>query len=411
MSTAGFLKQNAPWLTAGGLLTFGSSYGQTYFISVFAGEIRGEFGLSHGDWGSLYALGTVASAALMLSIGGVVDRYRARSIAIINICVFSIVCLAMAAAPAAWMLPVIIFGLRFCGQGMMSHLAIVSMGRWFAAARGKAISIATLGFSLGEAALPFLFVTLMGVVGWRASWGVAALSLLLLIPLLMLMLRQERSPRGVAEIAQGAGMLGRHWTRGQALRNWLFWACLPGLLTQPIIGTAFFFQQVHMVEIKGWRLEEFASLFPLYTAASLVGLALGGVLVDRLGAGRLMPVYMLPQAVGLILIAGSDSLVAGAGCMVLFGIMQGSSAATLGSFWPEFYGTRHLGAIRSVSTALMVFATAIGPLATGYMIDAGIDYNDQLRGMAAAICIVSGIYFFAMRQARSLLRDPQASSA
>jgi hypothetical protein len=39
----GFLRANAPWLAAGFLLTFASSFGQTFFIAVFVGEIRADF--------------------------------------------------------------------------------------------------------------------------------------------------------------------------------------------------------------------------------------------------------------------------------------------------------------------------------------------------------------------------------
>ena len=46
-----FIRENARWVAAGMLLTFISSFGQTYFISIFANEIQAEFGLSHGQWG------------------------------------------------------------------------------------------------------------------------------------------------------------------------------------------------------------------------------------------------------------------------------------------------------------------------------------------------------------------------
>ena len=51
-----FLFKNAPWLAVGALLTLLSSFGQTFFISIFAAEIQSEFGLSHGAWGGIYAL-------------------------------------------------------------------------------------------------------------------------------------------------------------------------------------------------------------------------------------------------------------------------------------------------------------------------------------------------------------------
>jgi len=44
------------------LLTFSFSIGQTYFIALFAGALRADLGLSHGAFGGLYTLVTMASA-------------------------------------------------------------------------------------------------------------------------------------------------------------------------------------------------------------------------------------------------------------------------------------------------------------------------------------------------------------
>ena len=71
-----FIINNLRWLTAGALLTFLSSFGQTYFISIFSGEIRNTFNLSHGDWGSIYGFGTFASAIVMIWAGGLTDIMR-----------------------------------------------------------------------------------------------------------------------------------------------------------------------------------------------------------------------------------------------------------------------------------------------------------------------------------------------
>lgn len=396
MTRLEFLKTNAPWLGAGGLLTFGSSFGQTYFISIYAGEIRGEFGLSHAEWGSIYALGTSVSAVMMLVLGGMADRFRTRDMALVVVAGLAAMCLAMAFVPSAGLLPLVILGLRFCGQGMMSHMAVVSISRWFAKARGRAISFVHMGFSVGEATLPVVYVFGMGLVGWRVSWMIAAANVALFIPVLMYLLREERSPQSTTEAEHTAGMMGRFWTRSTALKHWLFWITLPGFLTQPIFSTAFFFQQVHLTEVKGWQLEAFVSLIPLYTIASLTALFVGGVLVDRLGTRRLLPVYLLPMAIGFSTVAIAPNLWVAALGLILMGFTQGTSAATVGAYWPEHYGTRHLGAIRSVAMAVMVLASALGPLITGVLIDAGIDYRWQLAGMSAYAITVSLINFVAM---------------
>ena len=44
-----FYLANARWLGAGLLCTFGSSFGQTYFIALFASQFMALHGLSDGD--------------------------------------------------------------------------------------------------------------------------------------------------------------------------------------------------------------------------------------------------------------------------------------------------------------------------------------------------------------------------
>ena len=68
-----FITNNSRWLLGGFLLTFFSAFGQTYFISLSAGNIRAEYNLSHGDFGLLYMLATLASALTLPWLGKIVD--------------------------------------------------------------------------------------------------------------------------------------------------------------------------------------------------------------------------------------------------------------------------------------------------------------------------------------------------
>jgi sugar phosphate permease len=395
-----FARDNAPWLGAGALMTFASSFGQTFFIALFAGEIRAEFGLSHGQWGGIYTAGTLISAGLMLWAGGLTDRFRSRTLAAGLLGLFAGVCLFASAAWSPAALIAAIFGLRFCGQGMLYHTAIVSMGRWFSATRGRAVAVANLGIAVGEAVLPFVFVALIGWLGWRGAWQAAAVLTLLMLPLAPMLLRRERTPQSHAETDATPGLGGRHWTRPQALRHWLFWATFPGFLAQPVFSTAFFFQQVHMAEIKGWTLAEFAALFPLYVAAAIPMTFVGGWAADRFGAGQALPVWPLLLACGLAAAAWGEGLAAAAAAMLLLGAMQGFGAAMSGAFWPEMYGTRSLGAIRATASSAMVFATALGPGLSGVLLDAGVGFETQLLGMAAYAAAMAGMFAWAMARVR-----------
>ena len=189
----------------------------------------------------------------------------------------------MAWNPYVALLPVVIFALRLTGQGMCSHIAIVSMARWFVATRGRALSIASLGFAAGEALLPLIFVALLGVFHWRSLWVVAALIAIAGIPLLMMLLRTERTPQSMADENQSVGMQGLHWTRASALRHPLFWFMVPALLGPAAFNTAFFFHQVYFADLKGWTHLSLVTLFPLYTSVAIAAMVASGIALDRFG--------------------------------------------------------------------------------------------------------------------------------
>ncbi|MFC2969023.1 MFS transporter [Acidimangrovimonas pyrenivorans] len=382
-----FLRSNAPWLAAGFLLTLLSSFGQTFFISIFSGQIRTAFDLSSGQWGSLYGAATFTSAMAMLYVGGLADRFRVRQLGLTVMLLLALACLVMSRVSSLAGLAAVIFALRLTGQGMMSHTAMVAMARWFVATRGRAVATASLGFAVGEAVLPLGFVLLLTRFDWRGLWLLAMALVLAAIPLLLLLLRRERTPQSFAGESQATGLQGRDWTRGEVLRHPLFWAMVPAILAPAMWSTAFFFHQAHIASVKGWSHLQLVQLFPLFTVSAVGCLMLSGWLVDRYGAGRVATLYLLPAALGYWVLALASSPLSAAPGVMLLGATQGMNSTVGSTFWPEFFGTRHIGKIRSMIVAVMVLGTAIGPMLSGLLIDAGIDFPHQGYGV--------GLYFIA----------------
>ncbi len=383
MTILAFLRENAPWLSAGMLLTFLSSFGQTFFISIFAGEIREAFQISHGQWGGIYALGTTASAVVMIWAGGLTDRFRVRALGAIILIMLMISCLFMALNPVWWLLPLVIFCLRFTGQGMTSHIAVVAMGRWFIASRGKALSMATLGFALGEAVLPLIFVALMVIYDWRMLWGVAALIAVLGIPVLLMLLRQERTPQSMAQSDQSLGMGTRHWTRNETFKTPLFWFMVPALLGPGAFNTAFFFHQVHFAEVKAMTHVEFVAMFPFYTVVGIVAMVVSGWALDKIGTPRLIPWFQVPMVASFVVFAYAESYSAMLLGFFFLAITTGANTTLPNAFWAEFFGTRHLGSIKAMAAAVMVLGSAIRPGITGLGIDLGVGIETQYLWVAA----------------------------
>ncbi len=125
--------------------------------------------------------------------------------------------------------------------------------------------------------------------------------------------------------------------------------------------------------------------------------------MDRFGAGRLLPFYQLPLAAFFLLLSMATTPWLAAFCMPLFGLTQGSQNTINTGFGAEFYGTRYLGSIRSAITAAGVLGSALGPGISGWLIDLGMNFNEQMPFIAAYHIAASILVWFAVSRARRTL--------
>ncbi len=388
MSYLALLAGNKRLLAFGFLLTFLSSFGQTFFISLFNAEIRAAYGLTQGGFGTIYALATLTSAALLIPAGSLIDRWPLPRYTLFVLGGLLLAMAAMALMPPLsplLLFPVILL-LRFFGQGLLSQAGVIAMARYFERARGKAIAIGTLGHSAGEALFPLLGVALVALLGWRWTWGGLGIAVALTAPLLALWLLRGHGARHAAlleSLARTPQGLGDGWNRRRVLADPFFRYLLPTTLAPGFIFTGVIFCQVPLVEAKGWELSAFAATLAVYAAATLASSLLAGPLVDRLGAQRLYPFMLLPLIAGLLLLALWDHPLAAAGFMLLGGLTSGCYSPTSSALWAEVYGLANLGAIRGMIGGLTVFATALSPALMGLLLDAAVSIETLLLALAA----------------------------
>lgn len=385
-----FLGQNARWIGGGFLLTFFSSFGQTFFIALSAGDVRTEYGLSHGGFGTLYMVATLASALTLPRLGRIVDTMSISRTVLITAPMLAAACVLMAFSQSLVLLVVSIYGLRLFGQGMMTHIAMTAMGKWFAAQRGRAVSAVSIGQNVGEAIFPFAFVAVAAAIGWRNSWlAAAAMMLLLALPAITQLMQVERQPQSLVR-GEGA-KVARDWTRAEVLRDPMFYLLMTGTMAPAFIGTTIFFHQVYLVELRGWSLEAFAASFAVMSTMTVTSALVSGYLIDRFTAIRILPVFLVPLSIACLVLAFVGAQWSAFVFMGLLGISYGFSGTLFGAVWPEVYGTANLGAIRSFIVAVMVLMTALGPGITGFLIDAGVPYPAQIVAMGfycIAACLV-----------------------
>lgn len=397
-----FFKENARWLAGGFLLCYFSSFGQTFFIALSAGDIRAEYGLSHGEFGSIYMAATLLSALTLPQIGRLVDHVTISRLVMLVLPVLALATISMAFASTLIWLFLTLYVLRLFGQGMMIHMAMTAMGRWYSAQRGRAVATANLGNQAGEATLPFTFVMIVTAVGWRNTWLMAAAILIAVaLPLLFLLLRVERAPLSTDGVALRTA--SRDWTRGEVLRDPVFWMSLLGVLAPGFIVTTIYFHQVYLVELRNWPLEVFVGSFFIMSGTTVVASFVSGSLIDRFSAVRILPVFLVPLASACFVLGSFDALWSAFAFMFLLGISNGFSSTLFGALWPEIYGTKHLGSIRSIMVAILVLATALGPGLTGFLIDVGVPYSYQILAMGG-YCLIMLFVMLVVRR-RVLARN------
>ena len=180
-----FLINQFRFLLFGLFAAFFASYGQTFFISIFNFQIRETLNLSNADFGLIYSLATILSSVLLIWFGKIIDYIDLRIYSLINSLGLAIACIGMFYLfDSISFLFIIIFSLRFFGQGAMCHTGITTLSRYYNHNRGKAISLGSFGFPMGEMVIPFIIVVVLTLLTWRYVWLLASLSILIFwIPL------------------------------------------------------------------------------------------------------------------------------------------------------------------------------------------------------------------------------------
>lgn len=390
----GFMRQHWALLGFGFTAVFWGNFGQSFFVAWFGADIQRSLGMSAGEYGGAYSLATLVSAATVVWAGGLIDRLPLRTYAVAVALGLAVALTVLSQANGVVTLLIGFFLLRLFGQALLPHGGMTTMTRHFAAERGKAVSIAMSGVPLGEIILPLIAVAMIAAIGWQASFAlIAAGVVLVLIPFMLWLL--SRSHLTLAPAAPGTQSAGATASdnagagRREMLHDYRFWLALPGLMANPFLITGVFIHQNFLVVDKGWSLSWLATCFVVYGAVHWLSSLASGVLVDRFKGPRLVGIFLLPMFLSMLVAAFMPGDFAALLMLALLGMSAGSSPPITGSLWPEIYGTRKLGAIRSLNMAIMVLATAISPVLFGYFIDHGVNAYGLFGACAVYVFVAS----------------------
>ena len=370
----------------GFIFTFFSIFGQSFFLCLFNSSIRDTLSITQGQFGSIYASATLLSSFLLIWVGKKIDDIDIFKFAFFVTLLLSFSCFFFSKISSVIFLFIAIFLMRFSGQGMMSHTATTTISRYFTKSRGKALSTCWFGLSTAEFILPVLIVYLLTITTWQNIWISISILVLMFLPITSFFLikklnfesREETNEKDLKDRNI------KQWKRIEVLKDYRFYIICLNMLAMPWIATGVFVYQSFITESKEWGVFVIAQSFMVYSILSVVTLLISGFLIDRFTSRKLLIFMNLPLMLSVIVLFYFNSTISAFVFLGLIGISNGFANVLGSSTWAEIYGVKHIGSIKALTTALMVFSTAFGTALFGLLIDKGFSIED--------IALVSLVY-------------------
>jgi predicted MFS family arabinose efflux permease len=378
------LSLNKKVIMFGFIFTFFSSFGQSFFLGLFNAPIRNELGISHGQFGTIYASATICSSLLLIWVGKKIDDYRILNYSFFVIILLFFSSLAFSFINSIYFLAFGIFLMRLSGQGLMSHASTTTISRFFEKSRGKALSTVWFGLSTAEFVLPVLITYFFVIYSWRTVWQGIAILIILILPFVILNTIKtiNLDSREIDNSPNLKKVKIKNWRRRDVIKDYRFYIVSLNMLAMPWMATGIFVYQSFISDSKMWDVYTIPKAFMVYSITSIITLFSSGYLVDKFTSRKLIPIMNIPLLIAMIVLFKNQHEIYAYVFLGLVGISNGFGNILGSSTWAEIYGVKYIGSIKALTTAFMVFATAFGTAVFGVLIDRGFTIEN-----IAFICI------------------------
>ncbi len=367
MTYLAFVRKERKLLSFALSFTFFSSYGQTFFISLFVPFFLIAFDLSNAAFGSLYSVATLFGAIILPTLGQLIDRISIKkySLSVAGGLLFASLLMAISWHVAIFFISLVL--IRLTGQGLSSHTAQATMAKVYGSERGKALSVSAMGYPLGEGILPLIISVLLLHFHWQTTWLFISASIaFIFIPLVWFLIRNVHREKEEINIRETTSARENY---RNVLRDYRTYLIIPAALMPAFWVTGLFLYQIAAAESLGWSTTLIASAFVAFAVARIVFGLIAGPVIDRFTAVNVFPFYLFPMIIGFSAVyffTGSWTAFAYLG---LVGVTMGLGSTMKSALLAETYGSHIIGTVQSLFTTFMVLSTAASPILVGWMLD------------------------------------------
>lgn len=367
-------------------------------------------GWSTGAVSGAITLLYVASAILLMPIGSLISRAGPQPIVALGAAALAAGVMTVGRVSELWQLYASFLAIGVAWACLSTTAVATTIAPWFEKYQGRAVSVASLGASIGGmVGVPLLLAgtRLFGFVATTTMVG--AVSLAILVPLAYFVLRHRPedlglNPDGALVRVEVMARSRATWTRREALRTTALRSVIVAFGIGMMVQVGFL---THQVTLMSSSLSLSATS---WTIAGTAGAALLGRVAlvrfaDRINDRLVAACVLSLAALGLLALALSAQPWVMVVVSVIFGFSVGNVTTLSPIIVRREFGAASFGPVYGVASCVIQLAAAAGPALYGVLHDAWAGYGLALLVAAGLDLIAAGIVLF------TLHTSPQAASA
>lgn len=369
-------------------------WGSIYSYGVFFKPVSEEFGWTRAMTSGAYSLYMVLHGALYIVTGRLVDRFGPKMVMTACGLLLGAGFLLMSLIDSLWQLYLfygVLIGIGISG-GVVPVLSMVA--RWFTRRRELATGLAASGIGVGTMALPPVAGWLITTHGWRVSYLITGITILVVITVLAQFLK--RDPTQIGQQPYGEGGLKTHpdfalQAKGthfrEAIRSRQFWlVCSIAAFFGFTVHTSMVHIVPHATDI-GISPEVAAGILTAIGAASIAGRVGMGAAAARIGKKPSFIIIAALMLTAYLVVIPAREMWQFYLFAALFGIAQGGMDSILSPIVAELFGLASHGTLFGVACFISTVGGAVGPLLAGYIFDVAGSYYIAFW-VFAAVCVL-----------------------
>lgn len=365
-------------------------YGPSVYLSALSHEREWPI----GQISTALTISFLANALSIGFVGSILGRHGPRVIMSVGAIVMATGLVLIGQITEVWQ-AFFVFPLMGLGWSCLSTIAISStIAPWFERNQGKAISVALLGASLGGmfgVPLTLLLVSSFGLT--RAMWIIGALTVLMILPISIGVLRRRPQDMGLFPDGEPASeqklktIPSKDWRRSEALRTYGLVSVILAFGIGQLVQVGFLSQQVALLQT---HIGSTGIAVTVLASGSLafVGRVILARFADRVNIRQVSAMVLIMAAVGMTIIGSASSVTFVIVGVLVFGFNVGNLTTLPALIVRREFGAVSFGRIFGLTGTFMQLIFSFGPAAFGLLRDLTNGYATPLY-LAAVLLSLS----------------------